>query len=66
VTHGTQFIAVGSGGAIYTSVDGIGWQPAVSGVTDDLHAIVFTVLTGGSVGVGYITVGDHGANLTSF
>ena len=66
VAHGTQFIAVGAGGTIYTSIDGVSWQPAASGVSQDLHAVVFTVLTGGSVGVGYLSVGDNGMNLTSF
>ena len=66
IAHGTQFIAVGTGGNIFTSDDGVAWQPAVYGVTQDLHAVVFTVLTGGSVGVGYLAVGNHGTNLSSF
>ena len=66
VAHGTQFIAVGDAGAIYTSIDGLAWQPASSGVTVNLHSVAFTVLTGGSIGVGYIAVGDRGTVLTAF
>lgn len=66
VVHGTQFITVGSGGTIFTSVDGIAWLPAVSGKTQDLRAVTFTVLTAGSIGVGYVAVGDAGTNLSAF
>ena len=66
VTHGTQFVAVGAGGAIFTSVDGIAWQPAVSGTTRNLRAVTFTVLSAGSIGVGYVAVGDAGTNLYAF
>lgn len=66
VVHGTQFIAVGAGGLIFTSVDGVAWQPAVSNTSENLHAVTFTLLSGGAVGVGYIAVGDSGTNLSAF
>lgn len=66
VVHGTQFIAVGAGGLIFTSVDGVAWQPAVSNTSANLHAVTFTLLSGGAVGVGYIAVGDSGTNLSAF
>jgi hypothetical protein len=66
VVHGTQFIAVGAGGLIFTSVDGVAWQPAVSNTSANLHAVTFTLLSGGAVGVGYVAVGDAGTNLSAF
>ncbi len=66
VVYGTQFVAVGSSGGIFTSADGVTWQPAVSVTTEDLNAVTFTVLAGGSIGVGYAAVGNGGVNLTAF
>ena len=66
VAFGSQFVAVGAGGAIFTSVDGLAWQPADSGTTTDLNAVAFTILTAHSIGVGYAAVGNAGTNLTSF
>jgi hypothetical protein len=66
VVHGTQFVAVGNAGAIFTSVDGLAWQPQVSETTQNLRAVTFTVLTAGSIGVGYVAVGDAGTNLSAF
>ena len=66
VVHGTQFVAVGSAGAIFTSVDGLAWQPQVSETAENLRAVTFTVLSAGSIGVGYVAVGDAGTNLSAF
>lgn len=66
IVHGTQFVTVGSGGAIFTSVDGITWQPEVSETTQNLRAVTFTILSAGSIGVGYVAVGDSGTNLSAF
>jgi len=66
VVHGTQFIAVGNAGAIFTSVDGLAWQPEISETARNLRAVSFTVLSAGSIGVGYVAVGDMGTNLSAF
>jgi len=66
VVHGTQFIAVGNAGAIFTSVDSLAWQPEISETTRNLRAVTFTVLSAGSIGVGYVAVGDMGTNLSAF
>ncbi len=64
--EGSQFVAVGAGGAIYTSTDGITWQPAVSGTTTDLYAVTFTGTSVLTLQIGYVAVGAAGVNLTSF
>ena len=66
IEHGTQFVAAGSAGAIFTSIDGHSWQPEVSETTQNLRAVTFTVLSAGSIGVGYVAVGDAGTNLSAF
>jgi hypothetical protein len=56
VKFGTQFIAVGSGGGIFTSTDGKTWagQPSTTGA--DLNAIAHASFS-------YSVVGAAGVNL---
>jgi len=54
ITYGHQFIAVGAGGNIYTSTDGLNWQTQTSGTAIDLLAIAhgrFDYLTTGMTGI---------------
>lgn len=53
-----RFVAVGTGGAIYVSTDGVTWGEAVSGTTDDLLAIRYA---DGQ----FVAVGNNGRLLTS-
>jgi hypothetical protein len=67
-TTGSQFVATGDYGTIYTSVDGVTWTLQNSGVTANLYAIAPTTgksIPNGSYGVvpyGYEVVGAGGAN----
>jgi hypothetical protein len=55
---GTQFVAVGAGGAIVTSPDGATWTMQTSGTSNDLLGIDWS-------GTQFVAVGDHGTVLTS-
>jgi hypothetical protein len=55
---GSQFVAVGGGGAILTSPDGATWSGQASPTTLDLHGVAWA---GGT----YVAVGDQGTTLTS-
>jgi hypothetical protein len=67
IVVGTRFVAVGSGGGIFTSGDGLTWTPSVSGTTNDLTSVTFsTGIAASLLDVGYIAVGAAGTNLTSF
>ena len=67
-TTGSQFVATGDYGTIYTSVDGVTWTLQSSGVTANLYAIAPTTgksIPNGNYGVvpyGYEAVGAGGAN----
>lgn len=68
ITTGSQFVATGDYGTIYTSVDGVTWTLQVSGVTANLYAIAPTTgksIPNGNFGVvpyGYEVVGAGGAS----
>jgi len=67
VVFGSQFVAVGNGGAIYVSADGVTWQAAKSGTTNDLYALVYSAsVAANTLAVGYTAVGAAGVNLTSY
>lgn len=53
-----QFWAVGAGGALFTSVDGLTWVAVASNVTANLNAVVYA-------GGRYIAVGDGGTITSS-
>ena len=53
-----RFVAVGAGGKIYYSTDGLSWREGTSGVSDDLNWVHF------SGGV-FVAVGNNGCILTS-
>ena len=57
VTRGAVFVAVGAGGAVYSSIDGTKWTLLNLGVSANLNAAVFR-------GV-YLAAGDNGAMLYS-
>ena len=57
VTWGTIFVAVGAGGVMYSSLDGISWNTIPSPVTSNLNAAAFAGF--------YSAVGDSGAILLS-
>lgn len=52
------YVAVGTGGKICISLDGINWTPQTSGITDDLEDVHF------ANGL-WVVVGNNGAILTS-
>ena len=54
--YGTQFVAVGAGGNIYTSTDGTTWASQPSATSSDLTAIVHAPYS-------YTVVGAAGTNL---
>jgi hypothetical protein len=57
IVVGTRFVAVGSGGGIFTSGDGLTWTPSVSGTTNDLTSVTFsTGIAASLLDVGYIAV----------
>ena len=58
VTWGTVFVAVGPGGAMYSSADGITWTALNSGVASNLNAATYR----GGV---YLAAGDGGTMLYS-
>jgi hypothetical protein len=55
---GTQFVAIGIGGAILTSFDGQTWSPQNSGTTFSLNGISWS-------GTQFVAVGGLGNILTS-
>ena len=55
---GGVIIAVGANGAMYSSVDGVTWNPVTSGVAGNLNAAVYA-------GTVYAVVGDGGVMLYS-
>ncbi len=57
VAHGAAFVAVGTGGAIFSSPDEVTWTPQISNVTTPLNAVIY----GGS----YVAVGAGGVILRS-
>jgi predicted small lipoprotein YifL len=58
VTWGAVFVAVGAGGAMYSSADGITWTAVNSGVANNLNAAVYR-------GGAYLAAGDSGTMLYS-
>jgi len=56
---GHAFVAVGEGGLVATSTDGLSWQVAPSATTETLYAIL--VAGNGR----YVSAGAHGALQTS-
>jgi hypothetical protein len=58
VTWGAVFVAVGAGGAMYSSADGITWNALNSGVANNLNAAVYR-------GGAYLAAGDSGTMLYS-
>jgi hypothetical protein len=58
VTYGTSFLAVGSGGTMFTSADGIAWAAQVSAIPTDLNATVYG-------NASYLAVGAGGVMLRS-
>jgi hypothetical protein len=58
VSFGTNFVAVGSSGQIYTSTNGFSWAQRNSGTADNLHGVA----TGNNL---LVAVGDNGAVQTS-
>ncbi len=56
-TTGNTFVAVGDGGSIYTSPDGVTWTARTSTVTANLDAVVF--------GSQFVAVGEGGTVVTS-
>lgn len=58
VTWGAVFVAVGTGGAMYSSVDGITWTALNSGVASNLNSAVYR-------GGAYLAAGDSGTMLYS-
>jgi len=58
VTWGTVFVAVGAGGAMYSSADGITWTALNSGVVSNLNAVAYRSGT-------YLAAGDNGTMLYS-
>jgi Bacterial Ig-like domain (group 2) len=55
---GTQFVAVGDGGTILTSPDGVAWTVQASGISDALRSVAWS-------GTQYLAVGDEGLVLGS-
>lgn len=60
---GTTLVAVGAGGVMYSSPDGVTWTAITSPVTSNLNAAAY-LTTGFSAGI-YAAVGDGGAMLYS-
>ena len=57
IDYGTQFVAVGGGGNIFTSTNGATWTASSpTGTTADLNALIRVTLA-------YLTVGAAGTNL---
>jgi hypothetical protein len=55
---GTQFVAVGAGGTVLTSPDGLTWTARMSGTAQQLHAVVWAANQ-------FVAVGTAGTILTS-
>ncbi len=67
IAHGAgRFVAVGDGGIIYSSADGVTWTAAASGITTVLRAVTFAdglfVITGDN---GRVFVSSDGVNWTN-
>jgi|TARA_B100000073_G_scaffold98267_1_gene78111 hypothetical protein len=61
-----KFVAVGDGGAIHTSTDGVLWTAQTTGTTEDLNDIRWNKWAVGERGVPeYVVVGDNGTILWS-
>lgn len=58
VTYGDSFLAVGSGGSMFSSSDGISWAALNSGITADLNAAIYG-------NASYIAAGAGGVMLRS-
>ncbi len=58
VVYGHQFIAVGDGGNLYTSLDGLSWQAQNSGTTAPLYVI-------GKRKFDYVAAGQAGVTLSA-
>ena len=54
----SRYVAVGAGGAIRTSPDGVSWSNQVSGVTCYLNGVAW-------IGSQFVAVGEAGTVLTS-
>ena len=59
-TNDTQFVAVGSGGVVLTSANGVSWTLQTSGTSNDLNSIVYDTANDR-----YIAVGNSGTIITS-
>lgn len=57
LAFGTSFVAVGAGGAMYSSADGATWSALTSGSTANLNAAIYTGA--------YLAAGDGGTMLYS-
>ena len=60
IYDGTGFYAVGAGGTIISSEDGLSWSLVTSGVTYGLNGIAYNEDTGV-----YVAVGNEGTIITS-
>lgn len=61
-----RFVAVGNGGAIVTSTDGLDWQDVASGITQNLSAVTHAAGRWVAVGAGGITLtSTNGLDWTS-
>jgi hypothetical protein len=56
------FVAVGAGGAIFSSPDAVTWAAAASGVTSNLNAAAYSNTTNGGT---FVAAGDGGVMLSS-
>ena len=59
VTYGGRFVAVGEGGVIFTSLNGLNWEARASGTTVDLTSVTRQLS-------GYTAVGAAGTNVSTF
>jgi len=57
---GGLFVAVGNGGTIFTSTDGVSWTSRTSGTTNNLNAVAYSSTLGM-----FVAVGASGTILTS-
>ena len=55
---GIHVVAVGAGGAMFSSADGIAWNPLNSVVASDLNAVLFNTSTYVAVGAGGVILGS--------
>jgi hypothetical protein len=58
VTHGSGFVAVGAGGTVLTSSDGVSWESQTSGTTNNLNGV-------DKVGSNYLVTGNNNTLLSA-